>query len=76
MCQVSGTWLSNTLLKTKSKSELITTNPSIALPKSTNYDLTVLNNLLNLINSCYKTVFIDSSYLTGCFLAAASTSNG
>lgn len=36
LCHISGTWLSNTLLKTYSKSALITTKPSIALPKSIN----------------------------------------
>jgi hypothetical protein len=36
--------------------------------------LTSDNNLLNLSNSYYKTVFIDSSYLIGCFLEASSKS--
>lgn len=61
-------------MKTVSKSALITTSPSIALIKSPKDDLTVFNSLLNLISSYYKTVFIDSSYLTLCFLLASSTS--
>lgn len=46
----------------------------MALDKSFNEFTTVFNNLLNLINSCYKTVFIDSKYLTGCNFLALSVS--
>ena len=51
-------------------SELITIKPSIALIKSTKELRTVRNNLLNRISSYCKHVFIDSLYLTGCFLLA------
>lgn len=73
-CHNSGYLLSNIASKTFSRSNDITNNPSIAFPKSINDDLTVDNNLLNLINSYYNTVFIDSSYTTGCNLFAFSVS--
>lgn len=76
LCQRSGTRLSNILLKTSSSSADITTNPSIAFVRFSNDFLTVTTNLLNLRISCCKTVFIDSSYLTGYFLTASSKSKG
>lgn len=54
----------------------MTTKPSIALSTLIKLEWTVRNNLLNLNSSCWSTVFIDYSYLTGCFLAASSVSNG
>lgn len=54
----------------------MTTKPSIALSTFTSVDFTVLSNLLNLNNSCWRTVFIDYSYLTGCFFEASMISNG
>jgi len=76
LAHVSGTKLSYILLNTSSKSELISTSPSIAFPSYINELVTTFNSLLNLINSYYSTVFIDSSYLTGCFFDANSVSNG
>lgn len=54
----------------------MTTKPSIALSTLTKVDFTVLSSLLNLNNYCCRTVFIDSSYLTGCFFEASMISNG
>ena len=54
----------------------MTTNPSIALSTFIRVEETVFSNLLNLNNSCCNTVFIDYSYLTGCFREASSVSNG
>lgn len=57
---MSGTLLSNTPSNTNSRSEDITTKPSIAFLQLIKLDLTTDNNLLNLINSYNNTVFIDS----------------
>jgi len=70
LCHKSGTLLSYNLLKTSSMSELITIKPSMAFIKSAKELRTVRNNLLNRMSSCYKHVFMDSLYLTGCFLLA------
>ena len=62
LCHKSGTLLSKTLKNTYSKSKDITNNPSIAFPKLIKLEETAFSNLLNLINSCCSTVFMDSSY--------------
>lgn len=71
----AGTLLAIILLKAVSNAVDITTKPSTALHKFTKVDLTTASNLLNLSNSYYNTVFIDSSYLVGCYLATYSLSN-
>lgn len=71
MCQISGTLLSNTPSNTNSRSEDITTKPSIAFLQLIKLDLTTDSNLLNLINSYNNTVFIDSLYEMGCNLWAS-----
>ena len=48
----------------------------MAFIRSPSEQRTVLKILLNLINSYWSTVFIDSPYFTGCFLLAYSTSRG
>lgn len=54
LCHISGTLLSNTQLKTISKSEDMTSNPSIAFPTFVREFLTVFSNLLNLMGRRVK----------------------
>ena len=48
--------------------------PFIAFPKFKSDDLMATINRLNLINSCFKTVFMDSPYDIGNFFATFSSS--
>lgn len=67
LAQSSGTELLKMLLAIVSRACDITTSPFNALSRSLSVCLTVSRSLLYLITSWINTVFIDSSYLTGCF---------
>lgn len=64
------------LVHTCSSSRDKGTSPLIALPTLIRLEVTTLVSLLYLSNSCCNTVFIESSYLIGCFLDAAWISYG